>query len=259
MTEHVRTTTATGILTLTLARPEKKNAITNEMYACLADAIEAAGQDPAIRVIVIRGDGDGFTAGNDLKEFAGHAMGGQDDQEERHVVRFLRAIATTSRPLLAAVQGRAVGIGTTMLLHCDFVVLCDDALLTTPFVGLGLVPEAASSLLLPARVGHVRAFEMFALGEAVTASQAVGWGIANRAVPRSELDAEVQRIAERLARQPAGSLKATRKLMRHAEAISSQMAAESIEFIERLKSPEAREAFLSFAQRRPADFSRFGA
>ena len=240
---------------MTFARPDKKNALTNGMYGALADAIVAAETTPATRVIVIRGEGDMFTAGNDVGEFAGVATGAVTG--ERHVTRFLDAIARSTRPLVAAVQGRAVGIGTTMLLHCDFVVLAEDALLSTPFVNLALVPEAASSLLMPMRVGYARAYEMFALGEAVDANTAFQLGIANRVVPLDRLHAEATTIARRLARQPAGALAATKRLMRNAEILTAQIAAENACFAERLKTSEAREAFLAFAQKRPPDFTKF--
>ena len=151
MTEHIKIEKSDGILSLTMARPDKKNALTNAMYGALADAIEAAETDASVRVLLIRGEGDMFTAGNDVGEFAAIATGAV--QGERHVGRFLQALARSSRPLVAAVQGRAVGIGTTMLLHCDLVVLAENALLSTPFVNLALVPEAASSLLMPLRIG----------------------------------------------------------------------------------------------------------
>jgi enoyl-CoA hydratase/carnithine racemase len=144
-----------------------------------------------------------------------------------------------------------------LLLHCDYVVLAEDALLTTPFVGLALVPEAASSLLLPARIGHARAFGMFALGEAVNAADALAWGLANRVVPLAELNTAAADIARRLAAQPPGALATTKRLMRDAEAISAVMDIESAEFLARLKSPEAAEAFRAFAERRPPDFSKF--
>ena len=155
---------------------------------------------------MFRGEGDKFTAGNDVGEFAAIATGAF--QGERHVARFVEAIARASRPLVAAVQGRAVGIGTTMLLHCDLVVLADNALLSTPFVNLALVPEAASSLLMPLRIGYARAFEMFALGEPVDAASALAWGLANHVVPLDRLDAEARALAVRLARQPAGAVSA---------------------------------------------------
>ena len=163
MTEHIKIESKENILNLTFARPDKKNALTNLMYAALADAIVGAETDRAVRAIVIRGEGDMFTAGNDVGEFAAIATG--TFKGERHVARFVSAIARSSRPLVAAVQGRAVGIGTTMLLHCDFVVLAENAQLSTPFVNLALVPEAASTLLMPLRIGYARAYEMFALGE----------------------------------------------------------------------------------------------
>src|SRR5215467_8579333 len=177
MTEHIKKEHRDHVLTLTFARPDKKNAITNAMYGALADAIVAAETDKAVRVIVLRGEGDMFTAGNDVAEFAMMATGAF--KGERHVSRFLDAITRSTRPLVAAVQGRAVGIGTTMLLHCDFVVLAEDAQLTTPFVNLALVPEAASTLLMPLRVGYARAYEMFALGESMNAATALNLGIAN--------------------------------------------------------------------------------
>ena len=254
MTEHIKTERKDGIVTLTFARPDKKNALTNAMYGVLADTLIAAETDPATRVIVLRGEGDMYTAGNDVGEFATMATG--QFRGERHVSRFIDAIARSTRPMVAAVQGRAVGIGTTMLLHCDFVVLAENALLSTPFVGLALVPEAASSLLLPLRIGYARAYEMFALGETVDAKTALTIGIANRVVPLDRLHAEAASVAARLAKLPAGSLAATKRLMRNAELLVAQMAAESKVFAERLTTPEAREAFTAFAEKRPPDFMK---
>jgi enoyl-CoA hydratase/carnithine racemase len=254
MTEHVVIEKTKGILTLTLARPEKKNALTNAMYGTLADTLEAAETDADARVIVIRGQGDMFTAGNDVGEFAAIAAGGA--RGEQHVGRFLRALVHCSRPLIAAVQGRAVGIGTTMLLHCDLVVLAENALLSTPFVSLALVPEAASSLLLPMRIGHARAYEMFALGEPVPAKNALDWGLANRVVPFDLLYETAGELAAKLAKQPVGALAVTKRLMRRADVLSAQIADESQCFAERLKTAEAREAFSAFAERRPPDFMK---
>ena len=154
MSDHIRREVAGGVLTLTFDRPEKKNAVTDAMYGALADALLAARDDGAVRAILFRGEGDLFCAGNDLGEFAAVAMGGA---QGGNVWRFLHALADSDKPLIAAVQGNAVGVGATMLLHCDLVVLAEDARLTMPFVNLALVPEAASSLLLPARIGHARA------------------------------------------------------------------------------------------------------
>ncbi len=244
MTEQVEIKNESGILTLTLKRPDKKNALTNEMYGALADAIEGAEANNAVRVILIRGEGDSFTAGNDLGEFAAVAAGKASG--ERHVTRFIHSLGRATKPLVAAVQGRAVGVGTTMLLHCDLVVLAENALL----------PEAASSILMPQRIGYARAFELFALGEPVAADVALQWGLANRVVPLQRLDAEATALAQRLARQPLGSLIATKKLMRNGEMLVKQMQAEGEHFEARLKSAEAREAFQAFAERRAPDFAK---
>jgi enoyl-CoA hydratase/carnithine racemase len=254
MTEHIRIEHRDHILTLTFARPDKKNALTNAMYGALADAILAAETDKATRVIVLRGEGDMFTAGNDVGEFAAMAAGAF--KGERHVSRFLEAITRSTQPMVAAVQGRAVGIGTTMLLHCDFVLLAENAQLSTPFVSLALVPEAASTMLMPLRIGYARAYEMFALGETMDAGTALRLGIANRMVPVEKLHAEAAAIAAKLAKQPAGSLAATKRLMRNAEALAAQIGAESKCFAERLQTAEAREAFTAFAEKRPPDFTK---
>ena len=250
----VRVTTAGGVTTLVLDRADKKNALTDAMYGTLADALVAAEHDPAQRVILIRGEGEGFCAGNDVGEFAQIAAG--QGPGERNVHRYLEALAHATRPIVAAVQGHAVGIGTTMLLHCDQVVLAEDAQLSTPFVGLALVPEAAASVLLPARIGHVRAYGMFALGERVKAADALAWGLANKVVPVASLQAEAEALAARLTKQPLGALVATKRLMRSGDALGRQMAAENADFARQLQSDEAREAFQAFAEKRPPDFSR---
>jgi enoyl-CoA hydratase/carnithine racemase len=254
MNPEVNAELENGVLVVTISRPGKMNAITNEMYAALADAVERANVDNEIRALLIQADGDSFTAGNDLSEFARQAKG--DIPQERHVTRFLRNLANATVPVVAAVQGKAVGIGTTMLLHCDYVLLSEEAQLMTPFVNLALVPEAASSYLLPLRIGHVRAFEMFALGEPVSAQSAVAWGIANRLMPVAELHAEGRRIAEKIAARPYGSLTATKRLMRDAEQLVARMDQESTLFVDRLASAEAKEAFLAFAEKRRPDFTK---
>lgn len=251
MTDNIKITKANGLLTLIIDRPEKKNALTDGMYKALADAIDDARTDAEVRVILVRSEGDMFTSGNDVKEFAAVAMGGSAPQ---HVARFLRAIATASKPLVAAVQGRAIGVGTTMLLHFDHVVLADNAELTTPFVNLALVPEASSTLLLPARIGHLRAFAMFALGESVGAQEALSWGLANKVVPLADLVATAEAFARRLAAQPLGALIATKELMRDTAAVTARMKLEAEQFVECLKSADAREAFMAFAARRTPNF-----
>jgi enoyl-CoA hydratase/carnithine racemase len=242
-----------GVLTVTIARPDKKNALTNDMYGALADAIARANDDE-VRVLLIQADGDIFTTGNDVSEFAAQSAG--NGPKERNVVRFLRGLANARKPIVAAVQGKAVGVGTTMLLHCDYVLLSEEAQLITPFVNLALVPEAASSYLLPLRIGHARAFEMFALGEPVSASAAVAWGIANKAISNAELHAEARRVAEKFAARPIGSLTAMKRLMRDTEKLVAQMDSESAIFVERLASAEAKEAFTAFAEKRRPDFTR---
>jgi len=237
-----------GVLTLTLARPHKKNALTNTMYGLLADALAAAEQDPDVRVVLLQGDGDSFTVGNDIGDFAAQASGAMVGA--LHVTRFLSALTRATKPIVAAVHGRAVGIGTTMLLHCDLVFVAEDALLSTPFVNLALVPEAASSRLLPACIGHQRAYALFALGETIDGRTAASWGLANEALPEPRLRAAARRAAEQLAARPVSAIAATKALMREPDAVEAQMQRE-MEFFERqLRSAEAREAFVAFAARR---------
>lgn len=252
MTADIAINKNEGILTIALTRPDKKNALTTAMYAALADALAIAEAESDIRVILLQAAGDMFTAGNDINEFASQVMQGSGGQE---VVRFLKSLASITKPLVAAVQGKAVGVGTTMLLHCDYVLVADNAELSTPFVNLALVPEAASSYLLPSRIGHVRAFEMFALGEPVAAQDAVAWGMANKCVPLAALDEEARQVARRLAAKPAISLQTTKKLMRDAERLIAQTDLELSVFMARLQSAEAREAFAAFVQKRRPDFT----
>lgn len=244
--------TESGVTTITLNRIDKKNSITSAMYAAMADALDAAATDAAVYAVVIQGHESIFSAGNDIADF----LNGSSLAQDSPVFRFLRGISSFPKPLVAAVCGPAVGVGTTMLLHCDLVYVADTARLTTPFVNLALVPEAASSLLLPARIGHARAFAMFALGEVIDAATAVAIGLANAMVPQAELRARARAAAETLATRPLGALAQTKMLMRNAETIRAQMDHEGTIFQERLKSAEAREAFTAFAERRAPDFSR---
>lgn len=254
----IRVERGDDVLTLSFDRADKKNAITDAMYRTLADEISSADNDPDTLVILLRSEGDIFTAGNDLADFQAAGKGDPERESgEKHVHRFLRALAEASKPIVAAVRGKAVGVGTTMLLHCDYVVMADSAALTTPFVGLGLVPEAASSILLPARIGHLRAFSMFALGESVDAERALQWGLANRVVPAGEVDAVAREVAARLTEQPPGAVIATKRLMRAPREIVQRMDDERAVFNERLKTAEAQEAFAAFAERRRPDFRQF--
>lgn len=254
MTEHVKTEIADGIMTLTLRRPEKKNALTGAMYDALSEALGQAEADASVRVVLFQGDGDSFTAGNDLADFASQARGESAIDSPAH--RFIETISKASKPLVAAVQGNAVGVGTTMLLHCDLVYLAENARLITPFVNLALVPEAASSWLLPLRIGHARAYAMFALGEPMEAAAALGCGLANAVVPPGELRKRAHDAAMTLVKRSAGALSLTKKLMRDHQRIAAQMAEEGQLFKERLKTPEAREAFAAFAERRQPDFTK---
>lgn len=259
MTDHVLAAVQDGVMILTFNRPEKKNAITDAMYGVLADNLVAAEKDPAVRVVLFNSVGDSFTAGNDLSDFAAqNASQDTGARGERNVGRFLKALAHAKKPLVAAVRGQAVGVGTTMLLHCDLVFIADTARLTVPFVNLALVPEAASSLTLPSRIGHARAYAMFALGEAVDGRKAEAWGIANESLPEHDVDARALLAAQTLARRPLGALTVTKGLMRDAEALAARMDEEGAHFAARLKTPEAAEAFAAFAQRRAPDFSKVG-
>ncbi len=257
MTEHIRTELADGVLTVTLARPEKKNAITQAMYAALADATERARTDDSVRVLSFRSEGDSFSAGNDIADFI--ALGSQGQQPvDMSVFRFLKALADLDKPAVAAVRGRAVGIGLTLLLHCDMVVVAEDALLSAPFVNLALAPEAASSMLLPAAIGHRRAFEMFALGEPIDGRTALAWGLANRAVPADQVDATAANLAMKLTARAPNSIRKTKRLMRDAESLWAVMQREGEAFGSQMSSPEAMEAFMAFSQKRAPDFSKAG-
>jgi enoyl-CoA hydratase/carnithine racemase len=249
MTQHLHSGLDAGVLTLTLARPDKRNAITDAMYGALADGLERAEADTDIRAVLIRGEGGHFSAGNDLADFARYAAD-PAGIEEAEVFRFLRALARTETPLVAAVKGQAVGVGLTLLLHCDLVFLAEDARLSAPFSGLGLTPENASSLLLPARIGHPRAFALFALGESLDGRTAAEWGIANAALPADEVEPRAQAAARALAERPPEALRATKRLMRRAETLYETLDRENRVFAERLASAEARAAFRDFFQRR---------
>ena len=254
MTEHLKVSVDNGVMEITWNRPDKKNAITNAMYAAAGDALERASADKSIRVALLTSEGDSFTAGNDLSVFAAANAGTQAEAPQGH--RLIHNLAKFDKPLVAGVRGVAIGVGTTMLLHCDLVYVAKDAKLTTPFVNLALVPEAASSITLPARIGHARAFAMFALGEALTGEEAAQIGIANAAVPADQVLATARDAARKLAQRPLGALMATKKLMRDGEMLLQQMHREGALFAERLKSAEAAEAFAAFAQKRQPDFSK---
>lgn len=256
MSDHIKIQKNDGVLEILFARPDKKNALTNEMYRAAREALEDALQDNSVRVVLFGAEGDAFTAGNDLGDFANVSAGKGGEPQAHH---FIQAIGQFAKPIVAAVPGIAVGVGTTMLLHCDLVYVADTAKLSAPFVNLALVPEAASSLLITARIGHARAFATFALGESISGPEAVALGLANKSLPQSEVLQTARTTAQTLAKKPAGSLFATKQLMRDVQSILNRMEQESVQFRERLKSDEAREAFSAFAERRAPDFTKFTA
>ena len=246
-----------GVMTLTFNRVDKKNSITRAMYAALADGLERAAQDAAVRVALIQGDATVFSAGNDIGDFQ-NAPADPGPREQQPVWRFLRAIATFPKPIVAAVCGPAVGVGTTLLLHCDLVYAGDNAAFALPFVNLGLVPEAASSLLLPQMLGYHRAAEALLLGEPFMAEAALEVGLVNRVLPPTECNAVAQQQARKLAAKPLASLVETKRLMKGSQqaAVLARMDEEGQLFGRMLHEPAAREAFAAFAQRRKPDFSK---
>ncbi len=255
MTDHILITTADAVTTLQLNRPEKKNALTAAMYQALADGLAAAEADPAVRVAVIRGTDGCFTGGNDLMDFMQHPPTGEDSS----VGQFLKAIATFGKPLVAIADGVAIGIGTTLLLHCDLVYLGSNARLKLPFVNLGLCPEAASSLLLPRLVGTAKASELLLLGREFNASEAVSMGLANAKFESADLVDGAMAIVRQLAAQPPEAVRVSKALIRgrDRDAVAEVMRVEFEQFSARLMSPEAAEAFQAFAEKRAPDFSKF--
>lgn len=247
---------ADGVQVLRLARPAKRNALTSAMYRALADALAAGDASADVAVHVILGSGGVFSAGNDIGEFLAHATEGGSGHTG-DALRFIRLLPLVEKPVVAGVDGPAVGVGTTLLLHCDLVYATPDASFSTPFLDLGLVPEAASSLLLPQRAGYVRAFEMLVLGEAFSADRAREAGLVNAVVSSAHLEATVHEAARRLALKPPEALRIARRLMRgNVDAILKRTDEEAAAFRDRLKSAEAREAFEAFLGKQPADDGR---
>ncbi|MDB5839258.1 MAG: Enoyl-CoA hydratase [Herminiimonas sp.] len=246
---------ASGIFTIEFNRPDKKNAITAAMYQALADALNEAEGDPSVRAILIAGKPQIFTAGNDLEDFLKNPPKGTDSP----VARFMAALSGASKPVVAAVSGAAVGIGTTLLLHCDLVYAADNAKFSLPFTQLGLCPEFASSMLLARIAGHQRAAEKLMLGEPFLAEEAREMGLVNKVVPLDQLITFATAQAAKLAALPASSIRATKRLMKadQSEAIEARMADEMKHFGQMLAAPEAKEAFTAFFEKRKPDFSKF--
>jgi enoyl-CoA hydratase/carnithine racemase len=251
MSEHVERMERDGVLEIHIDRPDKKNAFTAAMYRAMTDALAEASARPDIGVVLFAARGDAFSAGNDLTDFTRGPEGGQAAFD------FIQAIAAFDKPIVAAVQGLAVGLGTTMLFHCDLVYAAPDARFIMPFVNLGLVPEAGSSLLAPAILGHAKAAAMLLLGDPMDAQTADQAGLVSAIVPAADLLTHASAKAAALMAKPPQALAATRRLMRgDRSAIQARMAEEAALFATMLQSPEAQEAFTAFLEKRPPVFQR---
>jgi enoyl-CoA hydratase/carnithine racemase len=235
------------------ARPAKKNALTLAMYQRLFAAMGEAAADKSVRAVIFGSTSDTFTAGNDLGDF----MQNPPDGENSPVFKFITALAHFEKPLIAAVDGKGIGLGLTMLLHCDFVYVSDRASLVAPFVNLGLVPEAASSLLLPRLAGHVRAAEILLLGEPISAQQALGLGLVNAVLPADQVMPKALETARKLAEKAPTAVRLSKALMKDAATITTRMQQEGAHFVGQLASPEVAEAIGAFFEKRKPDFSAF--
>ena len=254
MSEHIKIEKNAGIMTIVIDRPEKKNALTLAMYDALADALQDADSDKSVRVLLLTAVGDVFTAGNDILDFIQNPPQSSDSP----VMRFLTAIRSMEKPLVIAVNGLAIGIGTTMLLHADLVYASDQAIFRLPFVDLALVPEAGSSYLLPRMIGHQRAAELMLLAEPFDANKAKDIGIVLEILPPGDLLDHANERAAKLAEKPPAALRQTKKLLKNeSNRIVEAMDREGALFFERLSSEEAREALMAFMEKREPDFSRF--
>ena len=254
MSEFIQTTVEDRVMTIRFNRPDKKNAILRSMYGHAAKALQAAAADTNVRVVVITGAGGCFTAGNDLKDF----MEVPPTTEDAEVFKFMFTLAAFPKPVIAAVNGLAIGIGTTLLFHCDLVYAVPEATFQMPFISLGVVPEFASSLLVPRLMGRAQASEILLFGEAFTAEKAKELGLINKVVPAGELAAHVAERAKTLALKPPGALRDAKALMvANAAEIKTCISTEAKIFGERLLTPEFREAATAFFERRAPDFSRF--
>ena len=256
MDPHIITGVTDRILQIEIRRPERKNALTAGMYAAMAGALRDAAGDSGVRAVLLHGQPQIFTSGNDIADFMDAATGMGED---RPVFDFLRAISTYPKPIVAGVTGPAIGIGTTLLLHCDLVYAGESARFQLPFVNLALVPEAASTLLLPAMIGYARAAQWLLLGEAFAASEARDYGIVTRVVADAEALDAAQAAARQLAAKPPAALRLTKMLMKQpmAQAVARQMHEEVRHFGAQRGSPEAAEAFKAFFEKRAPDFSKF--
>ncbi|MGQ0429499.1 MAG: enoyl-CoA hydratase [Gammaproteobacteria bacterium] len=245
-----------GVATITIDRPDKKNAINGAMYEAMVANLRQAAGDRTVRAVIVTGAGNAFTAGNDLKDFGNPRFA----QPDSPVLTFMQTLAGYDKPVIAAVNGLAVGIGVTMLLHCDLVYAADTATFSMPFTSLGLVPEFASTLLFPMIAGRVRAAEALMLGKPFGAAEAVTMGVANAVLPVTELLPHAQAAARKFATLPPGAVRDTKKLLRQAlgNAVQETLMREASHFGPRLAGAEAREAIAAIIEKRPPDFSKFG-
>ncbi len=244
------------ILRLQINRPEKRNALTLDMYEQMTSALQEADRNPTVRVVLIHGHPDCFSSGNDLQDFAHSPPVGEDSP----VGRFITAISTARKPLVAAVAGPAVGIGTTMLLHCDFVYAAENTRFQAPFVNLALLPEVGSSLLLPMQIGYLRAAELLMLGEPFSAATALQYGLVTAVAKDGPAALEAaQAVAAQLSAKPPAALLQIKMLLKkpHAEQVAAQVADETRHFAEQVRSPEAAEAFQAFFEKRAPNFTQF--
>lgn len=246
----VRVAIAERVMTIMLNRARKKNAVTDAMYGAIAASLRRAQEDPEIHVALLTADGADFCAGNDINVLM--EVHDRQDAPASNAEAFLTALSTFPKPLIAAVQGVAIGIGATLLLHCDVVFAAPDTQLKMPFVDLGLVPEAGSARLLPAIIGHPRAFSIFAFGLPLSGAAAADLGLVSHLVPREQLQAAALEAAQALARKPPAALAATKALMRDPAAIRAALAADRAALLERLASPEAAAALARFMARKPS-------
>jgi len=251
---HVLTDVQDRVMTIRLNRPGKKNALTLAMYEAITEAIARAEGDKGVRAVLITGTPDCFSSGNDIMDFLQNPPQGNDTP----VARFMATMAGMQKPLVASVNGLAIGVGVTLLLHCDLVYAGENARLQMPFVNIGITPEFGSSLLLPLMMGHQRAAELILLGEPFSAATAREYGLVNAVCPDAETETRARAVALKLAQQPPNALRTSKRLLkRNAAAVAEAMQAEADHFIPMLRGAEALEAMSAFVQKRKADFSKF--
>lgn len=262
MSQEIEINVADGVQVIRFLRADKKNAFTGPMYNAMSEALDGAEKNDDIAATLFIGSGGVFSAGNDINDFLRRAQGGSNATDAGKGIpapslEFIRRLPKVTKPMVAAVDGLAIGVGTTMLLHCDLVYATPAASLRTPFLDLGLVPEAGSSYIGPTRMGYPAAFELLVLGEAFSAERALAAGIVNKVVPAAELEATALKAARKLAAKPRAALMTARRLMRgDPAAINAMIDAESTAYQSLMRSPEAREAFTAFLEKRTPDFAK---